>query len=462
MEAANFEYHKQEDPLEVESFQGEKRKLIQPTSLKDPKFENLKQALVDWINTTLKAEHIVIQSLEEDLYDGLVLHHLLSSLGGVKLAVEEIALTSAAQIRKLEVIMKELDERLGVPDSSLIKWDVKLIHNKDLLATIHLLVAMAKAFQPKLNLPANVQIEVVILEVSRSGIKSEVQTEVLTEDSRKTGSDSSSKSEREDPIEQLLKLEANKVNTVKKFADGVILLLLIGQLEGFFIPLFDFNLTPVNDSEMLQNVTLALDLLNDIGLQLPSIDPQDIVSEDIAATLKVLYALFKRHKMHMIDDRMTLSDPVGELCLFASKETLVRCASVSRPLCDPRRRDRTIGKVGVLYGHHGKSAVIPPGIILVVFRFIWDRVVRAADSSETPRRPSPQTPPPAPPEGAQGIPRRKESRRHPVDALATSTDSSRMAGLLFLSLRECPATLQRKLISAACIRDLVLLVMTQS
>ncbi|XP_047239149.1 gamma-parvin isoform X2 [Girardinichthys multiradiatus] len=318
MEAANFEYHKEEDPLEVESFQGEKRKIIQPTSLKDPTFENLKQTLVDWINTTLKPEHIVIQSLEEDLYDGLVLHHLLSSLGGVKLAVEEIALTSAAQIRKLEVIMKELDERLGMPDSSLIKWDVKLIHNKDLLATIHLLVAMAKAFQPKLNLPANVQIEVVIVEVSRSGIKSEVQTEVLTED-RKTDSDSSSKSEREDPIEQLLKLEANKVNTVKKailhfvnqnmanlglhvadmdkqFADGVILLLLIGQLEGFFIPLFDFNLTPVNDSERLQNVTLALDLLNDIGLQLPSIDPPDIVSQDIAATLKVLYALFKRHK----------------------------------------------------------------------------------------------------------------------------------------------------------------------
>lgn len=36
-----------------------------------------------------------------------------------------------------------------------------------------------------------------------------------------------------------------------QFADGVILLLLIGQLEGFFIPLCDFNLTPVNDSEMV-------------------------------------------------------------------------------------------------------------------------------------------------------------------------------------------------------------------
>ncbi|MED6291329.1 hypothetical protein CHARACLAT_022480 [Characodon lateralis] len=29
----------------------------------------------------------------------------------------------------------------------------------------------------------------------------------------------------------------------------------------------------------------------------------------------------------MIDDRMTFSNPVEELCLFASKETLARCAS---------------------------------------------------------------------------------------------------------------------------------------
>ncbi|MED6276032.1 hypothetical protein CHARACLAT_032828 [Characodon lateralis] len=58
---------------------------------------------------------------------------------------------------------------------------------------------------------------------------------------------------------------------------------------------------------------------------------------------------------------MTPSDPVEELCLFTSKETLARCVSLSRSLCDPRRGDRTIGKVGVLCGqwHHGKSAVPP-------------------------------------------------------------------------------------------------------
>lgn len=35
------------------------------------------QVLVEWINSTLKPEHIVVQTLEEDIYDGLVIHHLL-------------------------------------------------------------------------------------------------------------------------------------------------------------------------------------------------------------------------------------------------------------------------------------------------------------------------------------------------------------------------------------------------
>ncbi|XP_029378647.1 gamma-parvin isoform X2 [Echeneis naucrates] len=316
MDAEMFEYHKEEEPEQNEFFLGEKRKIIQPTSLKDPKLENLKQVLIDWINTTLKVKHIVVQIVEEDLYDGLVLHHLLSTLADVQLPVEEIALTSTAQIRKLEVVLGELNRRLGLQDNSQIKWNVKLIHNKDLLATIHLLVAMVKCFQPELDLPPDVKVEVVSLEVSSSGIKSDVQTEVLTEDSK---TDSLCNTEREDPIEKLLKLEAHKVNTVKKailhfvnqnmsamglqvadmdkqFADGVILLLLIGQLEGFFIPLCDFNLTPVNTSEMLHNVTLALDLLNDMDMQILNVNPQDIVSQDAAATLKILYTLFKKHK----------------------------------------------------------------------------------------------------------------------------------------------------------------------
>uniref|UniRef100_A0A672M6G6 Gamma-parvin n=1 Tax=Sinocyclocheilus grahami TaxID=75366 RepID=A0A672M6G6_SINGR len=285
---------------------GERRMIVQPTSLEDPKLNKLKEVLVEWINKTLKAEHIVVRALEEDLYDGLVFHHLLRRLAGVQLHAEEIALSTDAQIRKLEVILTALNETLEMSEET-AKWNVKLIHSRDLLATLHLLVAMARRFQSDLVLPVNVSVEVIQCEVTKSGIKADKQTEFIT-------------FQRSDcPIDELFKLEAHKIETVKKailhfvnknmsslglnvtdldkqFADGVILLLLIGQLEGFFIPLCEFFLCPVGSSEMLHNVMLALDLLIDRGLPVQSVDPQDIVSQDVPATVKVLYYLFNRHK----------------------------------------------------------------------------------------------------------------------------------------------------------------------
>ncbi|XP_062860117.1 gamma-parvin [Trichomycterus rosablanca] len=296
------------------SFQGERRKIIQPASLNDPKLAKLKEVLVEWINDTLKEEHIVVQTLEEDIYDGIVLHHLLRKLGGVQLGVEEIAVNSAAQISKLEAILQVLNQNLelNAQSNSTAKWNAKLIHSRDLLATLHLLVAIVRCYQPELGLPSNVSVEVILLEVNKSGIKTEKQIEYITLQSDAAGF-------TKDPIDELLKLDEHKISTVKKailhfinknmsslrlqvldiekqFADGVILLLLIGQLEGFFIPLFEFYISPGSPSEMLHNVTLALDLLNDRKIQVDNVAPEDIVSQDVPATLKVLYALFKRHK----------------------------------------------------------------------------------------------------------------------------------------------------------------------
>uniref|UniRef100_A0A8C1IC44 Parvin, gamma n=1 Tax=Cyprinus carpio TaxID=7962 RepID=A0A8C1IC44_CYPCA len=254
---------------------GERRMMIQPTSLEDPKLNKLKEVLVEWINRTLKVEHIVVRTLEEDIYDGLVIHHLL--------------------------------RKNHVKATQLLTCTLLVIHSRDLLATLHLLVAMARRFQPDLVLPANVSVEVIQCEVTKSGVKADKQTEFITFQ------------RSECPIDELFKLEAHKIETVKKailhfvnknmsslglgvtdldkqFADGVILLLLIGQLEGFFIPLCEFFLCPVGSSEMLHNVTLALDLLIDRGLPVQSVDPQDIVSQDVPATVKVLYYLFSRHK----------------------------------------------------------------------------------------------------------------------------------------------------------------------
>nr|XP_015207523.1 PREDICTED: gamma-parvin [Lepisosteus oculatus] len=311
----------QSKPVEdMEGFLGERRKIIQPGSLKDPKLEDLKTRLTDWINTTLKPEHIVVQSLEEDLFDGLVLHHLLVRLAGMKLDVEEIALTAMAQKRKLGVILEAINRVLGLSKEDSQKWSVNLIHNRDLLSTLHLLVAIVKHFQPEMALPSNVCLEVIILELEE--LLHDVNCNMFYTKSLSSLSFISSGSldeNSQNPIDELLKLEPQKVNTVKQailhfvnknmarmglqvsdidtqFSDGVILLLLIGQLEDYFVHLSEFYLTPSTNEEMVHNVTLALDLLSDRELQLYNVAPEDIVSQDLTATLTVLYALFKKYK----------------------------------------------------------------------------------------------------------------------------------------------------------------------
>lgn len=291
---------------------GEVRKILQPSSENDVKLQELKTFLIDWINNELNQEHIVVKSLEEDLFDGLILHHLLQKIAHIKIEVEEITLSAINQKRKLGVILEIVSSHLELEESQL-KWDVSLIHSKDLLATLHLLVALARHFQPELPLPPNVSVEVIVVEPTKSGMKTGKAMEFITE------SRDEDAAPKKDGFDQLFELNPDKVNDVKQamlnfvnkqlvnlsltvtdletqFADGVILLLLIGQLEGYFINLSKFFLTPQSQEDKLHNVSLALDLLLDGGILQNPVDPTEIVNGDLKTTLRALYSLFLKHK----------------------------------------------------------------------------------------------------------------------------------------------------------------------
>ncbi|NXE08218.1 PARVG protein, partial [Lophotis ruficrista] len=224
--------------------------------------------LIDWINTTLREEHIVVKSLEEDLYDGLVLHHLLENLGSLKLDVDKIALTEKKQRQKLSVILEAVSKCLQLEEKQL-KWSVESILAKDLLSTLHLLVAIAKHFEPSLALPPNVQVETITIENTSRGLKTANAVEYITENKEKLEAQS-----KGDAFDELFSRAPDKLDAVKEvflqfvnqhvgklglnvkdiesqFADGVILLLLTGQLEGYFLNLRDFFLTPASTTEMV-------------------------------------------------------------------------------------------------------------------------------------------------------------------------------------------------------------------
>ncbi|KAM3924839.1 gamma-parvin [Leptodactylus fuscus] len=302
----------QQTLFDVATATGDVQKILQPSSENDPKLQELKTFLIDWMNNELKQEHIVVKSLEEDLFDGLILHHLLQKIANVVIDVEEITLSTVNQKRKLGLILEAVSSQLQLEQSQQ-KWDVNLIHSKDLLATLHLLVALALHFKPDLALPQNVSVEVIIVEPTKAGMKTGKAIEFITRSSEEDAAP------KKDGFDQLFELNPEKVNDVKQamlnfvnkqlfnlsltvtdldtqFADGVILLLLIGQLEGYFINLSSFFLTPASNEDKLHNVSLALNLLLEGGILQNPVEPTEIVNGDIKPTLRVLYSLFLKHK----------------------------------------------------------------------------------------------------------------------------------------------------------------------
>lgn len=82
-----------------------------------------------------------------------------------------------------------------------------------------------------------------------------------------------------------INLEVTELDT--QFHDGVYLTLLMGLLEGFFVPLYSFYLTPQDFEQKVHNVTFAFELMQDIGLPKPKARPEGKTS------LKIIFELFK-------------------------------------------------------------------------------------------------------------------------------------------------------------------------
>lgn len=69
-----------------------------------------------------------------------------------------------------------------------------------------------------------------------------------------------------------INMEVRDLDT--QFHDGVYLTLLMGLLEGFFVPLYSFNLSPQNFEQKVHNVNMAFDLMQEIGLAAPKARPE--------------------------------------------------------------------------------------------------------------------------------------------------------------------------------------------
>ncbi|NWU57699.1 PARVB protein, partial [Dromas ardeola] len=277
--------------------ENEERTMIDPNSKEDLKFKELIKVLIDWINDVLVEERIIVKQVEEDLYDGQVLQKLLEKLADRKLNVAEVTQSEIGQKQKLQTVLEAVHDLLR-PHGWTIKWNVDSIHGKNLISILHLLVALAMHFRAPIRLPEHVSVQVVVVR-KREGL---LQTTHVTEELTTTTECIDFffffllKPER-DAFDTLFDHAPDKLSVVKKslitfvnkhlnklnlevteletqFADGVYLVLLMGLLEDYFVPLHNFYLTPESFDQKVHNVSFAFELMQDGGLKKPKARPE--------------------------------------------------------------------------------------------------------------------------------------------------------------------------------------------
>uniref|UniRef100_A0A8C7D7B3 Parvin beta n=1 Tax=Oncorhynchus kisutch TaxID=8019 RepID=A0A8C7D7B3_ONCKI len=244
------------------------------------------QVLIDWINNELEEDRIIFKDLEEDCYDGqsLCVSSLLvtEKLSGRKQNVAEVTQSERGQKQMLQTVLESVNQLLR-PHVCLRPNIDRSIHTKNLVAILYLLVTLAMHYLSPISLSKHMSVQVVVVKVRRHN------TYLLSVAHHDYFFFFYCISER-DAFDTLLDHTPDKLNVMKEFADGVYLVLLMGLLEDYFVPLYSFFLTPENFEQKVHNVAFAFELMQDGGLKKPKAKP------DVTSTLRVLYNIFTKYK----------------------------------------------------------------------------------------------------------------------------------------------------------------------
>lgn len=303
------------DPNDFKLEEGEEKRIVEKQSLRNSSVQELKKILSDWITTTLEHQRIIVQNLEEDLFDGQVLQKLIEHLANIKLKVTEVAHTATKQKEKLATVLNAINQQLDFRNLDGVKWDVALIHSKDLCAILHLLVSIAKHYRAPIKLPENVCLRVVTVRKANGLLEHDITEEMVTS----AHGDMIRGANEKDAFDALFNLAPEKLKLVKKslldfanrhltslnlqctdidtqFSDGVFLIFLMGILENYFVPLYLYNAAPETFEDKVKNIKMAFELMINAGLPKPTSLAEDIAKCELKSTLRVLYSIFTKYK----------------------------------------------------------------------------------------------------------------------------------------------------------------------
>jgi len=302
-------------PDDYQLEEGDSRSYLDPKSLADPAVKEVIDSILEWINHTLGGSdtRVRIVDMEEDLKDGMVFKLLLEKTTGEALVMPcgDYVQSKERQTTNVEFILKKIEE---ITNESM-PWTPQMILSGDLFAVVSILIILIKHFQSEGNttvpdLPKAVKVTMLKMIKQNGGMQFEKQAVNLMgrdEPGKRDGFDTliDHAPEKLHFVKQSLVKFANtyldpinySVTDIEKdFADGVRLILLIGCLEDYFVPLYHYKLKPETTEEKLTNVSLAFNMMEEAGLPKPRNRPSEIVHKDLKSTLRLVYSLFIKYK----------------------------------------------------------------------------------------------------------------------------------------------------------------------
>ena len=260
--------------------EGETRSYLDPKSIADPAVKEVIDCILEWMNHSLGGSdtRVRIVDLEEDMVDGMVFKLLLEKLTGECLVMPcgDYVQSKERQKTNVEFIIRKVEEITNIS----LPWTSQMILSGDLYAIISILIIIVKHFQDGGNsavpdLPKTVKVTLLKMVKQNGGMQFEKQAVNLM------GKDEPGK---RDGFDTLIDHAPEKLHFVKQslmkfvntyldpvgyrvtdfeqdFGDGVRLILLIGSLEGYFVPLYQFKLKPETSEDKMSNITLAFNMI---------------------------------------------------------------------------------------------------------------------------------------------------------------------------------------------------------
>lgn len=294
--------------------EGEEKRLLTAESRDDPRVKEIISLLIHWLNEELAPQRIVVKHIQEDLYDGQIIQKLIEKFANIKIEVPEVSQSEEGQRQKLHIVIETVNRIIGQGQYEKAKWNAEVIHNKDIVAIMQLLIAIAVYFRAPIRFPEYVNVQVLVVQKKDNQLQKRYVTEQLTTTQTELGV----KGER-DAFDTLFDYGPDKLAHVKssllafcnkhlnkinlevsdldnQFQDGVYLVLLMGLLEGYFVPLYSFHLQVSTYEQKIHNVGFAYQLMAEAGVQRPRARVQDIANGDLKSTLRILHSLFTKYK----------------------------------------------------------------------------------------------------------------------------------------------------------------------